>query len=130
MTISRLAETVARIFARPLDRNRPLWEIYLIQGLSGGRVALLTKIHHSVVDGVSGNEILSVLLDSHPEGREIPPPHDAGAPRPRPERPGDGRPRHAGRVQAAAACGALAPRRTLPHLTELPASPRCPAGRP
>ena len=70
----RLAETVARIFARPLDRRRPLWELYLIQGLQHGRVALLTKVHHSVVDGVSGNEILSVLLDPSPEGREIPPP--------------------------------------------------------
>jgi WS/DGAT/MGAT family acyltransferase len=68
-----VAETVARIFARPLDRTRPLWELYLIQGLADGRVALLTKVHHSVVDGVSGNEILSVLLDSSPEGREIPP---------------------------------------------------------
>ena len=73
----QLAETVARIFARPLDRNRPLWELYLIHGLQGGRVALLTKVHHSVVDGVSGNEILSVLLDPSPEGREIPKP---GAP--------------------------------------------------
>src|SRR3954465_8600461 len=81
----RLAETVARIFARPLDRNHPLWELYLIQGLAGGQVALLTKIHHSVVDGVSGNEILSVLLDSSPEGRELP----AGRP-PKPDRvPGE-----------------------------------------
>src|SRR3954451_9101315 len=69
----RVAETVARIFARPLDRTRPLWELYLIHGLKDGRVALLTKVHHSVVDGVSGNEILSVLLDPSPEGREIPP---------------------------------------------------------
>jgi WS/DGAT/MGAT family acyltransferase len=69
----RLAETVARIFARPLDRTRPLWELYIIHGLEGGRVALLTKVHHSVVDGVSGNEILAVLLDPSPEGREIPP---------------------------------------------------------
>ena len=69
----RLAETVARIFARPLDRTRPLWELYVIHGLEGGRVALLTKVHHSVVDGVSGNEILAVLLDPSPEGREIPP---------------------------------------------------------
>src|SRR3954469_23305852 len=69
----RLAETVARIFARPLDRTRPLWELYLIQGLEGGRVALLTKLHHSMVDGVSGNEILGVLLDPSREGREIPP---------------------------------------------------------
>jgi diacylglycerol O-acyltransferase / wax synthase len=70
----RLSETVARIFARPLDRRRPLWELYLIHGLERGRVALLTKIHHSAVDGVSGNELLSILLDPSPEGREIPPP--------------------------------------------------------
>src|SRR3954466_2810719 len=69
----RLAETVSRIFARPLDRGRPLWEIYVIHGLAGGNVALLTKIHHAVVDGVSGNEILSVLLDPSPEGRDLPP---------------------------------------------------------
>jgi diacylglycerol O-acyltransferase len=69
----KLAETVSRIFARPLDRSRPLWELYLIHGLPDGRVALLTKVHHAVVDGVSGNEILSVLLDPSPEGKEIPP---------------------------------------------------------
>ena len=69
----QLAETVARIFARPLDRSRPLWELYLIQGLQGGRVAMLTKLHHSMVDGVSGNEILGVLLDPSPEGKEMPP---------------------------------------------------------
>jgi WS/DGAT/MGAT family acyltransferase len=70
----KLAHTIERIFARPLDRSRPLWELYLIHGLSGGRVAMLTKIHHSVVDGVSGNEILTTLLDLSPEGRDIPPP--------------------------------------------------------
>jgi diacylglycerol O-acyltransferase / wax synthase len=80
----KLAETVARIFARPLDRARPLWEVYLIQGLEGDRAALLTKIHHSVVDGVSGNEILSVLLDPSPEGREPPPPPPESADRERP----------------------------------------------
>jgi diacylglycerol O-acyltransferase len=69
----RVAETVARIFARPLDRSRPLWELYLIHGLQEGRVAMLTKLHHSMVDGVSGNEILGVLLDPSPEGRELPP---------------------------------------------------------
>ena len=62
----QLANTVERIFARPLDRSRPLWELYVIHGLEGGRVALLTKIHHAVVDGVSGSEILSTLLDVSP----------------------------------------------------------------
>jgi diacylglycerol O-acyltransferase len=75
----QLAETVARIFARPLDRTRPLWELYVIRGLEGGRIAHLTKVHHSVVDGVSGNEILAVLLDDSPEGREIPPPEEGAA---------------------------------------------------
>jgi WS/DGAT/MGAT family acyltransferase len=69
-----LGEVVSRIFARPLDRRHPLWELYLIHGLKDGRVAMLTKVHHSVVDGVSGAEILSVLLDLSPEGRDIPPP--------------------------------------------------------
>ena len=69
----QLARTVARIFARPLDRNRPLWELYLIHGLKGGKVAMLTKVHHSVVDGVAGNEILSVLLDPGPDGRDVEP---------------------------------------------------------
>jgi diacylglycerol O-acyltransferase len=82
----QLAETAARIFARPLDRSHPLWELYLIHGLEGGRIAMLTKVHHSVVDGVSGNEILTVLLDPSPEGRDIPPPDEP----PRRERvPGD-----------------------------------------
>jgi WS/DGAT/MGAT family acyltransferase len=63
----RLAETVARIFARPLDRTRPLWELYLIHGIAGDRLGLLTKIHHAAIDGVSGAEILGVLFDLVPE---------------------------------------------------------------
>src|SRR5947209_4693322 len=68
----KLAEQVARIFARPLDRGHPLWEIYLIHGLQQGRVAVMSKIHHSVIDGISGNEIMGALLDTSPEGREPP----------------------------------------------------------
>src|SRR3954447_4849837 len=68
----QLAEQVARIISRPLDRARPLWEIYVIEGLESGCVAVLTKIHHSVIDGLSGAEIMGLLLDLTPEGRELP----------------------------------------------------------
>lgn len=71
-TDAQLATQVERIISRPLDRSRPLWEMYLIQGLEGGLAATLTKIHHSVVDGVSGAEILAILFDLEPGGREIP----------------------------------------------------------
>lgn len=70
----KLAEQVARIFARSLDRARPLWEVYLIHGLPERRVAVMTKIHHAVIDGMSGAEIMGVLLDLSPEGREAPAP--------------------------------------------------------
>ena len=70
-TDAKLAEQVARIAARPLDRSRPLWELYLIHGLADGRVAVLTKVHHAAIDGMSGAEILSAVLDLTPDGREI-----------------------------------------------------------
>lgn len=70
----KLGDQVARIFARPLDRSRPLWELYLIHGLPEGRVGVMTKIHHAVIDGMSGAEIQGALLDVSPEGREPPPP--------------------------------------------------------
>src|SRR4051812_43472241 len=81
----QLAETAARLFGRPLDRNRPLWELYVIEGLQDGRVAVLTKIHHSVVDGISGNEIMTTLLDPEPTGRVIDPRPADQAPRPVPD---------------------------------------------
>src|SRR5256885_13000959 len=68
----QLAEQVSRIVSRPLDRSRPLWELYLIHALEGGRTAVLTKIHHALIDGMSGAEIMSLLLDLEPQGRELP----------------------------------------------------------
>jgi diacylglycerol O-acyltransferase / wax synthase len=76
----QLAEQVARIASRPLDRARPLWEYYLIHGLEGGRVAQLTKMHHAAIDGVSGAEIMTVLLDRKPRGRRVPRPERAWTP--------------------------------------------------
>src|SRR4051794_2934269 len=70
----QLTDQVARIFSRPLDRARPLWELYLIHGLEHGRTAVLTKIHHALIDGLSGAEIMGLLLDLTPEGRDDLPP--------------------------------------------------------
>ncbi len=67
----QLAEQAARLHARQLDRRRPLWELYLISGLSGGRMAVYTKVHHAAIDGVSGNDILTAVLDLTPEGRDL-----------------------------------------------------------
>ncbi len=68
----QLAEQVAWVHARPLDRGHPLWEIHVIAGLADGRVGVMTKIHHAAIDGVSGAELLSVLLDPAPDGRDLP----------------------------------------------------------
>ena len=70
----QLSEQVARLHSRPLDRSRPLWEIYLISGLHGGRAAIYSKIHHAAIDGISGGDILTAVLDVSPEGRALPEP--------------------------------------------------------
>ncbi|WP_157495176.1 wax ester/triacylglycerol synthase domain-containing protein [Kutzneria sp. 744] len=64
---AQLTEQLARLHARPLDRRRPLWETYLITGLADGLVAVYTKVHHAAIDGVSGAELLTVLLDLKPD---------------------------------------------------------------
>ena len=67
----QLAEQVAHLIANHLDRARPLWEMYVIHGLHDGAVAVLTKLHHAAVDGVSGAEVMGVLLDDAAAGREL-----------------------------------------------------------
>lgn len=79
---AQLAEQVERIFSRPLDRDRPLWELYLIQGLPNGHLAFMTKIHHALVDGMSGAEIMGILYDLSPEGRELEPAEEREVPEP------------------------------------------------
>ena len=83
-TEAQLLDLVSRLASRPLDRRRPLWEMYLVDGLSHGRVAVITKTHPALVDGLSAIDIGQVLLDVEP---------DAPAPEPaewRPERPPTG----------------------------------------
>lgn len=66
-TNEQLSELVSRIIARPLDRSRPLWELYVIYGLADGRIAQLTKIHHAAIDGVGGAQLLANILDLEPD---------------------------------------------------------------
>jgi WS/DGAT/MGAT family acyltransferase len=81
----QLLEYCAKVWSHRLDRKRPLWEIVLVEGLEGGRWALVTKTHHAMVDGISSVDAAYLLLDSSPEPgewRAQPPPpesaHDDG----------------------------------------------------
>ena len=65
-TDEQLADLVARLIARPLDRSRPLWELYVIYGHESGNIAQLTKIHHAAIDGVGGAQLLANILDLEP----------------------------------------------------------------
>jgi len=78
----QLREFCARIQSRPLDRHRPLWEIYLVEGLRDNRIAIITKTHHAMVDGVSAIEIGQVILDASVQGRQMP--DDLWMPEPEP----------------------------------------------
>ena len=66
----QLQEFVARIQSRPLDRRRPLWEVYLIEGLAEGRFAIVTKSHHALVDGIHAVDIAHVIVDGEPDREE------------------------------------------------------------
>jgi WS/DGAT/MGAT family acyltransferase len=78
------AALVARIHARPLDRSKPLWEAYVIEGLEGGQVALYSKVHHATIDGVSGSQMMEQLLDHGPHAGQVEPPSERWVPDHRP----------------------------------------------
>lgn len=78
-TDRQLADQVARLAALPLDRSHPLWEIYVIEGLEGGRVAIQSKFHHAAVDGKATMQILDVLVSPDPHVVSAPPPQGSTA---------------------------------------------------
>lgn len=73
-TMAQLEVLIARLHSTLLDRSRPLWELYIIEGLETGQVAIYTKAHHSGVDGKAGVELAKVLYDTSPQIRDVPPP--------------------------------------------------------
>jgi len=81
----QLRALAGRVFSQRLDRDKPLWEIWLVEGLEGDRWALVNKVHHALVDGVSGADLMTVLFDAQPEPA-VPPAQerDRWLPRPAP----------------------------------------------
>jgi WS/DGAT/MGAT family acyltransferase len=74
-TLHELAELVGNIASRPLDRSKPLWEMWVAEGLEHGFVALIAKMHHTVIDGVSGADLMVNLFDLEPDTQVEPPEH-------------------------------------------------------
>ncbi len=81
--MDQLMDYVERLVSRPLDRDYPLWELYVIEGLEEARVAYLAKTHHAMIDGITGIDIATLLLDFQEEVPAIPPPKP-WVPSPRP----------------------------------------------
>ncbi len=77
-----LRNLMGRLMSQELDRNRPLWETWVVEGLDDGTWALISKVHHCMVDGVSGTDLMAVVLDARPEPG--PPAVDAWEPAPEP----------------------------------------------
>jgi WS/DGAT/MGAT family acyltransferase len=79
-----LKRLAGRVFSQALDRSKPLWELWLVEGLQDDRFALLSKTHHALVDGISGVDIATVLFDSAPDPMPIAQPEQEWVPRPTP----------------------------------------------
>ncbi len=79
-----LKRLAGRVFSQALDRDRPLWELWLVEGLSDERFAVLSKTHHALVDGVSGVDIATILFDTSQDPMPVAPPDHEWVPRPLP----------------------------------------------
>jgi diacylglycerol O-acyltransferase len=81
-TEEQLRQMASRVFSQHLDRNKPLWELWAVEGLQGGRWALLSKVHHCMVDGVAATDLMSVMFSDtttgSPSGRWSAPPEPSG----------------------------------------------------
>jgi WS/DGAT/MGAT family acyltransferase len=82
----QLKDLAGRVFSQQLDRDKPLWEVWLVEGLTDDRFAVLSKTHHALVDGISGVDIMSVLFDTSPDPAAPTDPGDRWLPRPLPTR--------------------------------------------
>jgi diacylglycerol O-acyltransferase len=82
----QLKDLAGRVLSQQLDRDKPLWEVWLVEGLDGDRFAVLSKTHHALVDGISGVDIISVLFDTSPEPAAPTDPGERWLPRPLPSR--------------------------------------------
>ena len=83
--LDQLRELASRLFQGRLSRDKPLWELYLVHGVEGGRSALVSKVHHCLVDGVSGIELLMIVMDVSPNPAPPPPPPEPVAVGPIPD---------------------------------------------
>lgn len=79
---AELQVLAGELMSLPLDHDRPLWEDWLVHGLTGGRWALVTKVHHSMVDGIAGTDLLTTVLDKAATPDEVPPDNFAPPPLP------------------------------------------------
>jgi WS/DGAT/MGAT family acyltransferase len=80
----QLRRLTGRVFSQALDRSKPLWELWLVEGLADDRFAVLSKTHHALVDGISGVDIIAVLFDASPDPMPVAPPDHEWTPRPVP----------------------------------------------
>ena len=72
-SFEKLEQLIGRLHSPLMDRSRPLWEIYIIEGMATGQVALYTKMHHACIDGQAGVALAKILFDETPEPRPIKP---------------------------------------------------------